>query len=472
MVKMDLNYRGYGIKPSSSNSIVTFIKNDLTLIETTTDHNRYGPKKRVKLYWFGLGPDQQKWIYVPREYGFRKFGFLEYTYPHVVPIRVSFQGQLRPDQKKIVDQALRVLRNPKEGGGIINKTTGGGKTCIALNIIAQLGVRTIFIVNMVNEIEKTKKSIEKFLPGATVGLIQGSKWDVEADIVIAMIQTLSSRYPTYKYSDFYKFGLCIWDEVHSTSPGQEYSKILKKMQLRYRLGLTATLREDVFSRIYLEQIGPIIVKDKHVKIVPRIHFEKISTPFKIPFSRQGKMNYTKLITDLCKMESRNKKLVEIIIRFARGKPYCSTPTRRVLVFTHRLEHAKELAQMIKRENTTLRVGAYVGGMKKKDREWALAADIMVATYSIASQAFDHPILDTVIFATPRSVSRKKRGDGSMYMDTKAIEQSVGRILRQENPNEALVVDIVDLCGNSDQEYFRSQYYNRRQFYKRFGYVLN
>lgn len=460
-----LNHRGYGIKPTEESLAV--VRRDLTLIETETEHNRFMKRKKVLLYWLGLSPDlKEKWIYVPRDYGFRTFGYVEYLYPRCEPLSkcVGFEGELRPDQKLIVNTTLEALRDPQRGGGIINKTTGGGKTCIAMNIIATLGVRTIFVVNMIGEIEKTKKSIEKFLPNATIGVIQGPKFETDADIVIAMIQTLASRYDTYAYSHFWKFGLCIFDEVHSTSPGQKYSRILKKMQVKYRLGLTATLREDIFSKVYIHHIGPVIVKDKKVDIVPRVETKKIATSLCIPYTKNGKMNYTKLITDLAKAGDRNRLLAEIIIETTKNRG----SKRRVIVFTHRWAHAQELARIIG-GLSDLTVGPYVGKMKKKELEYALNCDIMVATYSFASQAFDHPPLDTVIFASPRSVSRKK-DFGHFYNDTKVLEQAVGRCLRQVNSNCALVVDIVDILDSGDT-YFKTQYYKRRQFYRESGYDM-
>ena len=464
-MQKDLNYRGYCIPVTSLN--LRKVKQDLTIVENSTDFNRFLDKKTVKLYWSSKGPNNKTWLYVPREYGFRKYGFIEYGYPHVKKINVPFVGELRPDQVNIVGTALLTLRDPKKGGGIINKTTGGGKTCMAMNIISQLGVKTIFIVNMVGEMIKTEKAIKQFLPNAKVGTIQGPKFETDADIIIATIQTLTSRYDTYNYSDFYDIGLCIFDEVHSTSPGQEYNKILKKLQTKYRLGLTATLRKDNFSQVYLEQIGPVIVRDKHVSIVPYVKVKKINTHYEIPMNSRGTMNYTKLISELCTMNDRNDNIADIIIDTTEN----NGNRRKVIVFTHRVTHCKTLTNLLQKKvsNKDIVVRPYYGQLKQDERDLALEADIMVATFKLASQAFDHPPLDTIVFASPVSISRKKNGHGQFYEETKLLEQSIGRILRRVNSNFPLVVDIVDINGTPDNEYFRTHYYKRRKFYNNMGY---
>ena len=54
------------------------------------------------------------------------------------------------------------------------------------------------------------------------------------------------------------------------------------------------------------------------------------------------------------------------------------------------------------------------------------------------------LISTLILATPKS----------------DVEQAVGRILRQKNKNEPLVIDIVDSFS-----IFKGQYFKRKKFYK-------
>ena len=58
-------------------------------------------------------------------------------------------------------------------------------------------------------------------------------------------------------------------------------------------------------------------------------------------------------------------------------------------------------------------GYYVGGMKQSDLNISSEKQIILATYQLASEGFNVPSLNTLIFASPIS----------------DIQQSIGRILR-------------------------------------------
>ena len=72
-------------------------------------------------------------------------------------------------------------------------------------------------------------------------------------------------------------------------------------------------------------------------------------------------------------------------------------------------------------------------------------------YKKLGEGFDVPELDTLVLATPKS----------------DVEQAVGRILRQKNKNEPIVIDIVDSFS-----IFKGQYYKRRKFYKSCEFKIN
>ena len=71
----------------------------------------------------------------------------------------------------------------------------------------------------------------------------------------------------------------------------------------------------------------------------------------------------------------------------------------------------------------------LGGMKQKDLKATEGNTIIIATYAMASEGLDIKHLRTLLMATPKS----------------DVEQSVGRILREEH-TQALIIDIVDMHG--------------------------
>ena len=88
-------------------------------------------------------------------------------------------------------------------------------------------------------------------------------------------------------------------------------------------------------------------------------------------------------------------------------------------------------------------------MKNQDLDASNQADIVIATFSMASEAYDNPALDTLVMAT---------GMG-------AVTQSIGRILRRKNKFRPLVVDFTDI------QYFGGQARRRKQYYKKSGYEI-
>ena len=123
--------------------------------------------------------------------------------------------------------------------------------------------------------------------------------------------------------------------------------------------------------------------------------------------------------------------------------------RKILVLSDRRDHCDYLLKQLHIEGIS--AGVYLGGMKTKNREETVSCSVIIGTYQASGEGFDVPELDTLILATPKS----------------DVEQAVGRILRQKNKNEPIVVDIVDSFS-----IFKGQYYKRRKFYKSCDFKLN
>ena len=71
---------------------------------------------------------------------------------------------------------------------------------MALYVAATLGVRTCVLVHKSFLTEQWRDRVHAFLPGATVGRIQGNTMDAEVDVCIAMVQSVAARdYHLYLY---------------------------------------------------------------------------------------------------------------------------------------------------------------------------------------------------------------------------------------------------------------------------------
>jgi superfamily II DNA or RNA helicase len=93
-------------------------------------------------------------------------------------------------------------------------------------------------------------------------------------------------------------------------------------------------------------------------------------------------------------------------------------------------------------------------MKQKDLDKSAACRIILATFAMAAEGFNVPTLNTVLLATPKS----------------AVEQSVGRILRQRPEERAVAPLILDVLDAPFAE-CHGQWRKRAKFYKSCGYAI-
>jgi superfamily II DNA or RNA helicase len=338
-------------------------------------------------------------VCIPRYYGEQTFGPAQDRRPEPKGVRILFSGELRDFQTR----AHRAFMESKSGG-VLSVYCGGGKTTIALAIASTLNLRTLIIVHKEFLANQWRERIRQFCPGASIGIVQGDRCELEHDFVIGMIQTMCQR--EHHPNAFDSIGLLIVDEAHHIG-APAFSQFMFKLCPRYTLGLTATPeRKDGLTRLLYWFLGPELFRlerteQRHVK-VNRIDFT--CSEFK------GQLSLVDMITALCVNESRNKVLLDVIAEH---------PTRKILLLTDRRGHCFELQSRVAGS------ALYIGGMSEQDLEISSRAKVIIATYSQAHEGLDIPALDTIILATPHS----------------DVKQAVGRILRgAKNP---IIFDIVD-----------------------------
>jgi hypothetical protein len=165
-----------------------------------------------------------------------------------------------------------------------------------------------------------------------------------------------------------------------------------------------------------------------------------------PVNWRGETVFATLLTNIAACAERNVFIADKL------KELIKEPNRRILVLSERISHLESLEVLMKPTGCVM--GYYIGGMKTATRELAAEeAQILWATYQMASEAMNIKTLNCVVMAT----SRKK------------IEQSTGRILRQRPEDRKLsplIVDIVDIHRS-----YQSQSRERISYYKKCGYKI-
>ena len=447
-----LGKKGYTIPKSIiSKQDEEFLRKDL-FVKPVLMGNAFGAGESTT---FPVFRENANKMYLPRFYGIQRYGIPSKSeIGEGDNIDVSFPKPLRDYQDKIVDVYMKYVNSPicseseqKGNGGILEVPCGRGKTVLALKIISLLKKKTLIIVHKEFLMNQWIDRINEFLPGAKVGKIQGSVFDVEGnDIVIGMIQTLYDK--EYPIETFSCFGLTIIDEVHRIG-SEQFSRTLFKTITPYMLGISATVdRKDKLTKVLYMFIGEKIYTEKRedddLVSVRAIRYQTNDPEFnEVEVDFRGTAKYSTMITKLCEFGPRSDFIIRVIKDLIEEEP-----DNQIMILCHNRSLLSYLYDGITYRNIAS-VGYYVGGMKQKNLQETETKQIVLATYAMAAEALDIKSLSTLVMVTPKT----------------DITQSVGRILRVKHENP-IIVDIVD-----SHDLFQNQWTQRRRFYKKCNYRI-
>lgn len=330
---------------------------------------------------------------------------------------------LRTYQSTVIDKVRQSLVANKRV--CLQVPTGGGKTIIACYIMQNAvakGKKVLFLVHLKELIEQTSAKLKAF-GGINHGIIAAGFPASEADIQLAMVQTLNRR-----ESDFVP-DLIVIDEAHHATAGQ-YQKILERYPQAFVLGLTATpIRldgkglKDIFNAIVTGPTVKSLIEEGHLN-----RYRYYSVPRTLDTSgiktKMGDFDQEQLdkaIEQSCIIGDT----VSHYKQHLNGK--------KAIVFCQRIKHSKQVTELFKAAG--IEACHLDGSMSKPDRESVIerfrTGDIKVlCNCSLISEGFDVPDCDGVIMLRPTKSL-------SLYL------QMIGRGLRpSENPTIVL-----DQVGN-------------------------
>jgi len=463
---------GYSIyKSALTSEQYRKIKRDLTVKPFMPCADSFGPAMKPITYPIYLEYPDNPRIYMPYFYGLREFGPpTKNKLPEPQPIseyHATYTGHTpRDTQIPVIEtyMATATAPGPKQGG-ILELHTGFGKTLIAMNIISRLRLKTFIIVHKDFLLNQWVENIQRSLPHARIGRVQGEIVDVnDKDIVIGMLQSLSQK--EYPASLFSQFGLLIVDEAHHIS-SEVFIRSLAKITTRCTLGLSATInRKDNTTWAIKDYLGPIIFSIKkraedHKVVVRAIEYrvpDSVYADVKCDF--KGNPLYSCMISAICEYAPRTNFIIEQI-----WSALVENPHQQIMVLAHNRNVLNYMFDVIRdgsralqprmlaaghdpelvEQKTGQMVGFYLGGMKPRDLKISEGRTIILATFAMAAEALDIPTLTTLFMITSKS----------------DIVQSVGRILRAKNTSSPVIYDIID-----HHPVFKNQWQRQRfPFYK-------
>lgn len=437
MKKTQLSKYGYILPKERFINDIEKIKKELT-VEPFQSFTIGKPQKIS----FEVFLENDNYLFVPKYYGLKRFGKPEKNRElEGSSININFKGELRPKQKEILDVVIPHIN--QNDGGVLVLPCAAGKTVFSLYLACHYKVKTLVIVHKTFLLNQWKERAEEFT-NARIGIIQQDKVDIkDKDIVIGMLQSIAKE----KYDDniFRDFGLVIFDEAHH-APSQYFSKALPLIACKKTIGLSATpKRSDRMEKILYWYFGDVMYKsevEENDKVLVNLYNYTTDNPkFKEYFLRTGDINRAKTINKIVEIDSRNDLIINLI------KSVVNDKNRKLLILSDRIEHL----ELLKSKLIDITCDFYIGGRKQKELKKAEEAQVIFASYGMASEGLDIPDLNTLFMVTPR----------------KEVEQAVGRILRKINLDiRPTIYDISDQLPS-----FIRQCSCRKKLYNNMGFEI-
>lgn len=352
-------------------------------------------------------------------------------------------------QEKAKNEAL------KSKNGVIVMPAGSGKTQTALQLISELGLKTLWITHTYDLLNQSFDRAKSNLEDVGLGKIAAGKIDIGTHITFATVQTLVKL----DLSQFKNEWDCIVvDEGHRIcgTPAQlgMFYKVINALSCRYKYALTATPFRNIkgTEKALFSLIGPIICEVPKEVVSERTikaEIQPIYTDFKIPRDAKktdGTIDYSKLTTFLSEDEDRNEIILDILKECKNNY---------TLVLGDRLT---QLSYLQKKIGYGVKIDGTMTSKKKKAQREQYIQDmrdgkenLLFATYGLAKEGLDIPRLDRLILASP-------------HRDKATIIQSVGRVERKfEGKKTPLVYDIVD-----NTQFHNNMFKSRKTIYRKNG----
>ncbi len=368
-------------------------------------------------------------------------------------IKVKFTGKLKSQQNKAVNALLASTI------GILEASTGFGKTVTALSLIAKRKVNTLILVHSRQLADQWLERIKVFIKDVEVGSLLGGKEKLTYQIDVATYQSLVSRNGIDIKPYIEKYGQIIIDECHHL-PASNYESLIKSCHAKFIHGFTATpKRQDGLEKLMMFQLGNIVYKGikSTVMLNQQVIVTETSTNFPEKWLEpESKPHISQVYKHLVQCAERNQRIVNDIVAAVTDK-------RAVMVLTERKEHIELLSEMLTQAG--LSVVELHGGISAKQRKERIAMleankdlandkQVILATGKYVGEGFDMPYLDTLFITLP--IAWKG-----------ILAQYAGRIGREwSNKHSVQVYDYLDNFPT-----LKRMFSKREKGYKALGYEV-
>lgn len=350
------------------------------------------------------------------------------SFPDFNPIVKGKALSLRDDQYAIVEKI--------DDNAIINAKPGFGKTFCALAIAANLKQKTLILCHTTLLKDQWVEEIRKCLH-ITPSMIGTGLFEINPYITVGLIKSCKARINDLKD----EFGLLIVDEVHHL-PSDVFSSVVDKINCRYKIGLSATLRRNDQREVMI--YDSITSKSEYIFIPPK---SGTMTPdvwvyqsgIEMPGNRADP--WAKRVTMLGKDKEYINKICNLAYYLA---DVLKHPT---LILSDRVDFLLECHKQFPNSSGLLHsnVGTTDSSYKTVILDRARRGDInkIFSTIAMFSEGISENYLSGIVLA-------------SQLKSTIVLEQLVGRINRlHEGKQQPVIVDVL-LDSNTSIRQFKER----------------
>lgn len=342
---------------------------------------------------------------------------------------------LRPYQREAIDAVHRAF-----AGGVsapaVGLPTGTGKTIVFSQLSEErrpLG-RTLILAHRDELLRQAAAKYREINPAVDVGFVQAGMNDIDHDVVIASVQSLS----TQRRLDSFPFGLfatMIIDEAHH-AVAPTYRRIIdRRAEGSLLLGVSATLERgdkvglgEVWQEVvYLRTLQEMIAAGYLVDI----RALRVRLNYNMGQLRTSRGDFVASeVSEMLEATRAYSVAAAAYLQHAQG--------RKAIIFVPTIKDAHSMAATFRHAGVTAE--AVDGQMQLDDRRAVLARfasdeTMVVANAMVLTEGFDEPSVGCIIVARPT----KSR---PLYV------QMVGRGTRLYPGKEDLLV--LDLMGNDER----------------------
>ncbi len=332
-------------------------------------------------------------------------------------------------------EALSRLQHAYNRGdkqGLVCLATGLGKTFVAASFLRWLyennqKLNVLILANSKSLIEQFDKSIWSNLPKwvSTHLVYDSEKPSFLEGVTLSTFQSFDDFHK--KNNEFY-YDVIIVDEAHH-APADTYSNVIKKLQPRFLLGLTATpFRADerdvteIFGQpLIYYSVYKALQKGYLAKVEYHLHNDNVDEDWITQNSRKG--HTIKQLNKKIFLPERDETICEQIY-----KMWNDRKLERGIIFCNSSEHAERIEKMLK-INFQLPVWSLTTRVKdsreraRRLREFRTGKCSILTCYDMLNEGVDVPDVDYIVFLRvthSRVYFLQQLGRGLRYKEGKTL----------------------------------------------------